>query len=339
MRVFMIGGTGLLGCEAAHVFLERGHSVKSVALPPLPKGAPIPKEMELVFGNINEISDEEIKKMMEDCDCFVYAAGVDERMQFAPPVYDAYYKFNVAPLERLLPLCKEVGISKAVILGSYFSYLCKQRPDMKLYENHPYIRSRIDQENVAFSYSDNNFDVAVLELPYIFGVQAGRKPVWTVIIEKLALMDKLPVTFYSRGGTAMITARQVGESITLVAEKSKGARAWPICTTNMTWNEFLKIVYEARGMHNRKIIGIPAWSVSIIGKFIEKNLVKKNVESGIKTDKLAYIMDINLYMNPKYCLNELGVKEDNIEKAIFDSIKLSVDALEGNQQLIDMKGE
>ena len=47
MKVFMIGGTGLLGCEAAIELIKMGHQVKSVALPPLPQGAPIPKEMEL----------------------------------------------------------------------------------------------------------------------------------------------------------------------------------------------------------------------------------------------------------------------------------------------------
>jgi nucleoside-diphosphate-sugar epimerase len=35
MKVFMIGGTGLLGSEAAKVLIERGHEVTSVALPPL----------------------------------------------------------------------------------------------------------------------------------------------------------------------------------------------------------------------------------------------------------------------------------------------------------------
>lgn len=43
MKVFMIGGTGLLGCEAARIFLERGHQVKSVALPLFPKAHPSPR--------------------------------------------------------------------------------------------------------------------------------------------------------------------------------------------------------------------------------------------------------------------------------------------------------
>ena len=169
MKVFMIGGTGLLGCEAARIFIERGHEVKSVALPPLPEGAPIPPEMDIEFCNIYEKSDEEIKAMLEGYDSFIFAAGIDERVEFPAPVYDAYYKYNIAPLKRILPLCKEVGMKNAVILGSYFSFLHKNYPELKAYEKHPYIRSRIDQEEVAFSFADENFDVAVLELPYIFG--------------------------------------------------------------------------------------------------------------------------------------------------------------------------
>ena len=245
MKVFMIGGTGLLGSAAARIFIDRGHTVKSVALPPLPEGAPIPEEMEIVFCNIYEKSDEEIKELMTGCDCFVFAAGVDERVEFPAPVYDAYYKYNIAPLKRLLPICKELGYKNAVILGSYFSYLAKERPDMKLTERHPYIRSRIEQEKVAFSFADDNFDVSVLELPYIFGTQPGRKPVWVILIEQIKMMDKLPFTMYPAGGTAMLTVRQVGEVIVGAAEKSKGAKAWPISMYNMTWKEFLKIVYAA----------------------------------------------------------------------------------------------
>ena len=79
MNVFMIGGTGLLGCEAAIQLIKKGHKVSSVALPPLPQGAPIPEEMELVFADINKKTDEEVEEMLKGKDCFIFAAGVDER--------------------------------------------------------------------------------------------------------------------------------------------------------------------------------------------------------------------------------------------------------------------
>ena len=339
MKIFMIGGTGLLGCEAARIFIERGHEVTSVALPPLPEGAPIPQKMKLEFCNIYEKSDDEIRELLKGHDCFVFAAGIDERVEFPAPVYDAYYKYNIQPLERILPLCKEVGVKSAVILGSYFAYLAKERPDMKLTEKHPYIRSRIDQENVAFSFADENFDVSVLELPYIFGTQPGRKPVWVILIEQIKRMDKLPFTMYPGGGTAMLTVRQVGEVIVGAAEKSKGAKAWPISMYNLTWKEFLKIVYAARGMgENRKIISVAPWMMRMGLGGVKKEYAAKGIESGIDVDGLADIMDVNLFIDDEYS-KELGATPDDIKAAIFDSIKVSQAAYDGTVKLLEMKGE
>lgn len=339
MKVFMIGGTGLLGSAAAKIFIDRGHQVKTVALPPLPEGAPLPEEMEIDLCNIYEKTDDEIKEMLSGSDCFVFAAGVDERVEFPHPVYDYYYKFNIAPLERILPLCKEVGVKKAVILGSYFSFLAKERPDMKLTEKHPYIRSRIMQEETAFSFADENFDVSVLELPYIFGTQPGRKPVWVILIEQISRMDKLPCTLYPKGGTAMLTVRQVGEVIVGAAEKSKGAKAWPIGMYNLTWSEFLKIVYAARGMgDNRKIIGVAPWMMKMGLGSVIKEYAEKGIESGIDPLGLPYIMDLNLFIDSKYA-KELTATEDDIRSAIFDSIKVSQASYDGKVKLLEMKGE
>lgn len=341
MKVFMIGGTGLLGCEAATTLINRGHKVTSVALPPLPEGAPIPEEMEIVFGDINKKTDEEIEKMLKGSDCFIFAAGVDERVEFPHPVMDYYYKYNIAPLERIFPLCKKAGVKRAVVLGSYFAYLAKLRPDMDLVENNPYFKSRLQQEEVCKKACDENFSVAVLELPYIFGTQPGRKPVWTVLIEQIAGMDKLPFTLYPKGGTAMLTCRQVGQAIAGAAENKQGKRffeAIPIGMYNMKWDEFLGYVYEARGMHNRKIVGIPPFMMKMgMGKIV-KDYKERGIESGMDPLQLPYIMDIDLFIDNKYC-RDLGVEDDDIEAAITDSIKVSVASFEGKVKLLDMKGE
>ena len=62
MKVFMIGGTGLLGSEAAKVLISRGHEVTAMALPPLPEGAVLPPEMKIEYGNYLEMSDDELRK-------------------------------------------------------------------------------------------------------------------------------------------------------------------------------------------------------------------------------------------------------------------------------------
>lgn len=123
----------------------------------------------------------------------MFAAGVDERVEGPAPIYDLYKKYNIDPVKRLLKIAKECGVKLSVILGSYFSYFAKTRPEMKLTEYHPYIRSRIDRENVAMSFAYDNFNVAVLELPYIFGTQPGRKPVWIFLVESIRKMPGVTI--------------------------------------------------------------------------------------------------------------------------------------------------
>lgn len=339
MNVLIFGGTGLLGSAAAQIFIDRGHKVKTIALPPLPEGAPIPKEMEIEFGNFLELTDEELEKAMTGMDAFVYAAGVDERVEFPPPVYNAYKKFNIDPVDRCLAMAKKCGVKRCVVLGSYFAWLAKQRPEMDLCAKHPYIRSRVDQENVAFKYADDDMGVAVLELPYIFGTQPGRRPVWVILIEQLQRFEKMPFTMYPKGGTAMLTVRQVGESIVGAAEQVKGARAYGISCYNLHWREFLKIVYRA--MNNdpdRKIVDVPKWTFKAFGHVIDRDYAKRNVEPGINTAGLADIMGMDLFIPTDDC-KELGCTPDDIEAAIFDSIKLSKDSFEGKAKLLEMKGE
>lgn len=181
MKIFIIGGTGLIGSAAAGELIARGHEVYSIALPPLPEGAVLPEKMKIEFGNYLEMDDDELRSRMQGMDGFVFAAGVDERVEGKAPVYELYRKYNIDPVKRLLRIAKECGVKHTVILGSYFSYFAKIHPERKLTEYHPYIRSRIDQEDAALSFADSDFDVAVLELPYIFGAQPGRKPVWVFL--------------------------------------------------------------------------------------------------------------------------------------------------------------
>ena len=340
MKVFMIGGTGLLGCEAATCLISRGHSVTSVALPPLPEGAPIPKEMEILFGDINKKTDAEIEALLEGCDAFIFAAGVDERVEFPAPVMEYYHKYNIAPLQRILPLCKKAGVKRAVVLGAYFAYLAKQRPDMRLTERNLYFKSRIMQEEVCASFADDTFGVAVLELPYIFGTQPGRKPVWTILIEQLSMMDRWPFTMYPKGGTAMLTCRQVGQAIAGAAERRKtGFEAIPIGMYNLKWTEFLAIVYEARGMgRDRKIVSVPPWMMKMGMIKVAADYKKRGIDSGMDPFNLPDIMDLDLFINDTYC-RSLGVEDDDIEEAIADSIRISEASFKGSVQLLDMKGE
>ena len=337
MKILMIGGTGLLGSAGARELIKRGHEVRSIALPPLPEGALLPPEMKLTLGNINDMSDEELKAQFIGMDGFVFAAGVDERIEGPTPIYDFFKKYNITPLERLLRIAKASGVKHAVIAGSYFSYFAKIRPELELTKWHPYIRSRIDQENMALSFADDNFSVAILELPYIFGAQKGRKPVWVFLVEMLQGMKGMAL--YPRGGTAMVTVRQVGEAIAGGIERTRGGVAYPIGWDNMTWKQLLAIMYKYMGNPNKRIVTIPDWMFGMTAKKIDSDRKKASKEGGLLMSKFVAMQTSELFIDKSLGCEPLGVTPDDIDKAIGESVALSLDVLEKKAHVIDMKGE
>ena len=337
MKVFMIGGTGLLGSEAAKELIARGHEVESLALPPLPTGAVLPPQMKLEFGNYLEMSDDELRSHLSGCDGFIFAAGVDERVEGPAPIYELYRKYNIDPVKRLLGLCKECGVKHAVVLGSYFSYAAKKWPEKELTKHHPYIKSRIDQEVAALSFADDDFDVAVLELPYIFGTQPGRKPVWVFLVEQVRSMKG--VTMYPKGGSTMVTVHQVGQAIAGALERNKGGRCYPIGYYNMTWVELLKIVHKYLDCPQKKIITIPNWMYAVGCKGLMKDQARRGIQGGLHMVKFTDIMCSNLFISKQEGCVELGVTGDDIDGAIGDSILLCRDILDNKTTVIGMKGE
>jgi nucleoside-diphosphate-sugar epimerase len=337
MKVFMIGGTGLLGSEAAKELIARGHEVVSIALPPIPAGAQLPPEMKIEFGNYMELDDEAIRGYMKGCEGFVFAAGVDERVEGPAPIYDMFKKYNITALERLLRLAKESGVKHAAICGSYFSYFAKLWPEKELTKWHPYIRSRVDQETMALSFADSNFDVAVLELPYIFGTQPGRKPVWVFLVEQIRSMKNK--TMYPKGGTAMVTVRQVGQALAGAIERNKGGKCYPIGYYNLTWVEMLKIAHKYMGTPDKKIVTIPNWMYALGGKQIMNQQKKAGHEGGLNMVKFTDIMCSNTFIDKSLGCEPLGVQPDDIDAAIGQSIQLCLDLLDGKTKAIDMKGE
>ena len=337
MKVFMIGGTGLLGSEAAKVLIARGHDVTAMALPPLPEGAVLPPEMQIEYGNYLEMSDDALRAHLTGCDGFVFAAGVDERVEGPAPIYNLYQKYNIDPIYRLLRLAKECGVKHTAICGSYFSYFAKTMPQLELTKWHPYIRSRIDQEEAAMSFADEQFSVAVLELPYIFGTQPGRKPVWMFVAEQIR--GSKGNVLYPRGGSAMVTVHQVGQALASALERTQGGRCWPIGYYNLTWKQMLAIMVKHMGCPGKKVTTIPNWMFTLGCKSMLKKQLQQGIEGGLYLPKLADIQCRNLFIDKALGCEPLGVEPDDLDAAIGDSMRLCAAILDGKARTIGMKGE
>ncbi|MFB7894316.1 NAD-dependent epimerase/dehydratase family protein [Microbacterium sp. NPDC056044] len=336
-KVFMIGGTGLLGSAGARELIAHGYEVATLSLPPIPPGEQLPPEMTVTLGNYLEMADDELRECFRGCDGFVFAAGVDERVEGPPPIYDLFKKYNIDALERLLRLAKESGVRHTVVFGSYFAYFERTRPAQHLAQQHPYIRSRRDQETMALSFADDDFSVAVLELPYIFGTQPGRKPVWVFLVESVRAMKR--VTLYPKGGTTMVTVRQVAQATVGALERTEGGAVYPIGWFNMTWPELLAIVHKYVGTPGKRVITIPTWMYQMGGRKIRKQQRAAGHEGGLDMVRFADLQTSLQFIDKSEGALALGVTDDDIAAAIGESVTLSVKVLDGRAATIDMRGE
>ncbi len=337
MQVLLIGGTGLLGSEGAKAMIARGDKVKALALPPVPQGAVLPPEIDIVFGNYMHMPDKELAGHLKGCEGLVFAAGVDERLEGPPPIYNMFEKYNITPLRRLLRIAKEQGVKHTVICGSYFSHFAKQWPDMELGRRHPYIQSRLDQEEMAFSFADTDFHVAILQIPYVFGAQPGRKPVWMFLVDIIRAMPF--ATFYPAGGSAMVTTRQVGHAMAEALHRSRSAKAWPLGCVNMTWQEMLGIFHKYMGYPKRRVVTISKGLFTLGAKARKARLKRRGLETGLDYDVLGELMTRNAYIDPAAGCEPLGLPREDMEKAIGESVTLCMDILKHQKSAVEMKGE
>ncbi len=334
MNVLLIGGTGLLGSAAAREMLACGHEVQALALPVLPAGFSAPAGLRLELADYTAMDDVRLLGLLSGQDALVFAAGVDERAEAPPPVYDFFHRHNIAPLHRLLRLAREAGVRRIVVFGSYFVHFDRKWPEMRLSEVHPYIRSRVDQEALALSFADERTAVTVLELPYIFGSQPGRRPVWVFLAEQLRAMGR--VAFYPRGGTTMVTVHQVAQAVNGALAAESGGHPVPIGYYNLTWRTMLAVMFTAMGMPGHPVVTIPTWIYRLALRRIARKTAARGVEPGMDLPRLADLMSRRAYIDPGEGAEPLGVQPDDIEAAIAESIRLSMDVLDGRVEAVGM---
>jgi len=327
-RVFIAGGTGFLGYYSALLFLEKGCQVFSIALPDeIETESWFPKEIDLSFGDLFKMSEKEITDLLKDKnpDTFVYCLGPDDRIT---PQYPAYEFFRLRLVDYCLKICtaaKKAGIKRCVVLNSYFAYF-DRNINGKLSKHHPYIRCRVEQAEAIIKTGENgDFDVMVLELPYIFGSMPGRLPIWkNVFIDRF---KNLPAIFFPDGGTAAIHVTGVAEAVYAAACNGENGERYPVNSINIKYREMLYYMFSFAGI-NKKFIKLPRWAGYITGIILNFQHRLKGLQSGLDvSDLMINILSKDFFIDPDKTRNDLNYKELGF--------KGGVDAITGIREAMD----
>ena len=318
MNTFVVGSTGFLGYFAVRELLARGHNVRSISLHPAPPELSFPSSVELVLGDLNATPDDTLREMLHGMDGLIFAAGLDDRVVPKAPAYPKFYEANVAATRRLIRLGKEAGIKKAIVFSSYFVACHRRWPELRLPEHHPYIRSRVEQISEALEEAGDEMAVSFLMLPYIFGSLPGKTPLWKPLIGYLNSI--LPWAFYPAGGSAMVTADEVGRAAVRALEVGRSGEEWPIASDNLTWVEFLGRIGKILGKPKR-VITLPNWLLKPAMAGVELGYKFKGKESGLSMVPFVDLQTRNAFLDTEYSRTLLGYEKGNLDQVLADTVK------------------
>ena len=311
--VFILGGTGFIGWHAAHEFLRRGWRVTAVALPPLPAPDLFPPEVRVELADVGTMSDDALAELLQGHEAAVFATGADDRTTPKAPAYPFFRQANVDSTVRFIRLCRRTGTENVVLLGSYFSHFVRLWPELELARHHPYIRSRIEQEDAAIAEAGSDIRLSIIELPYIFGAMPGRTPLWKPLV---SYIRSAPLILYPRGGTNCVSVQHVAEAI--VGAVGKNGR-FLVGDENLSWKELLGRISALTG-RRKPVITLPDWTVRLGAALLRARHALQGRESGLEPVEFVKVQTRETFFDSAPSRAVLGFGSGDLDEALAATV-------------------
>jgi nucleoside-diphosphate-sugar epimerase len=321
MKIAMIGGTGQLGHFTLHHLHLMGHETIAIGIGNTPEPGYLPSSTTVVLKNTDQCSLEELADLFKGCDAIIHAAGADGRNLFDAPAIEGFRAANVDPIRNLIAAMKISGSKKLIILGSYYTAMHRMFPHLNIVEKSPYIRSRAEQNEVAFREAGSDISVGILELPYIFGAAPQRGTLWGFYID--LLQQSRSVVHVHAGGTACITMNQVGIAAAHACEKLEGHKNYPIGNINLKYKQLFKIFSEKLGL-KRDFIEMPPSHFTEKALLQREQLAKAGKEAAYDPLGLLEMEDHDFFIDPAPASQALDIPFEDIEMAISQTVEATL---------------
>ena len=242
MNILVVGGTGMVGGNAALYLKQAGHTVTIMS-----RNRPTAEALSaLDFIETNYIEDDCSDGRLEGFDSLVFAAAVDVRyLPYAGSVTpeEFYTKANTEAVPRFFAAAKAAGIKRCVYIGSFYPTIAPHRID-----ECAYVRSRHLTDTAVLAMSDKQFNVCSLNAPFILGHLPGLDipHLGGLVQYAKGNIDGAPI-FSPVGGTNHISSESVSEAILGALLRGESGKPYLIGDENYSWKDYLELWFTAVG--------------------------------------------------------------------------------------------
>jgi len=136
MKVLIVGGTGLIGGDAALYLQAQGHEVTLMARKP--SSVPVLAALDYLPGDY--VDDDCSDGRLQGFDWLVFSAAADIRnlpRDGSVSPEDFYKRYNDEAVPRFFAAARDAGITRAVYIGTFYPQVAPQRIGLC-----PYVTSR-----------------------------------------------------------------------------------------------------------------------------------------------------------------------------------------------------
>lgn len=244
MRVLIVGGSGMIGSNAAKLLAERGDDVAIMA-----RAAPDPGSFAARLPVlIDDYTDSRLPLgALSRFDAVLFSAGSDIRHVRRDTDREAFWRrTQIDGVPAFFVRVRDAGVPRLVHLGSFYHQALP-----RLIDTNDYVRARALADERGRALSTDDFAVSTLNPPAIVGIVPGTpSPRYERLIAWARGETDIP--FHAPpGGTNYMSAFSLAQAACGALDRAEAGKAYLLGGENLSYRAYLQLFLDAVGNPHR----------------------------------------------------------------------------------------
>ena len=325
-KIYLVtGAAGFLGSTVCRQLIDRGENVRAFVLEGDKSAQFLPKEVEIVYGDLCNKDDLERFFTIED-DAETVVLHIASIVTVNPDYSQKVMDVNVGGTENIVEMCKSHKVSKLVYCSSTGAIPEEEKGTIRECEGSIpldperikgcYSMSKAMATNVVLKAAADGLNACVVHPSGILGPEDFAMGETTKTLVDI-INGEMPAGI--DGSFNLCDVRDLADGVIGAADKGKSGECYILGNEPVSFKDFTKLVSEESGCKPLKFF-LPISAANLLAKMLEKK-AKKTGEKPLMTTFSVYNLARNNRFDSSKAAKELGYTTRPYRETIRDEIR------------------